>query len=179
MTGDTPDDKSSPHVHDRAMLRLIPGPLHRLALRLAHGLRLFWWRRTGKIVRGCNVIAVNADGHILLVRHSYHLEGVWMVPGGGIAAGESPVEGARRELSEEVGCTLRHATHFDTLTLDWGRWTNVIELVTGTTCDMPRADGREIAEARFFDPDALPDATGAAAQAMIKCWLRFQKGSSA
>lgn len=161
------------------MLHFLPGPLHRLALRRAHGLRLWWWRKSGRTVRGCNVIAANAHGHVLLVRHSYHASGVWMLPGGGLGVGESPVDAACRELAEEVRCTLAGPHHLGTFTLDRSGWTNVIEVVAGTTTDLPRPDGREIAEARFFDPHALPHPNGGSAQTIIASWLAHQNGSSA
>lgn len=172
------DDNRRSCVHDQAMLRLLPGPVHRLALRLAHGVRLRWWRASSKVVRGCNVIAANALGHVLLVRHSYHLTDLWMLPGGGLGKGESLLDAAARELAEEVGCTLVSPRHIDTVTLDRAGWTNVIEIVSGTTSDRPSPDGREIIEARFFAPDALPRSTSKPAQAMIARWQAFQNGSS-
>ncbi len=172
------DDKLSRYVHDKVMLLFLPRPLHRLALRLAHAVRLRWWRLTGKTVRGCNVIAVNDLGHVLLVRHSYHLERLWMLPGGGLNKQESLLDAACRELVEEVGCTLASPRHIDTLTLDWASWTNVVEIVAGNTFDLPRPDGREISAAQFFDPHALPDFTSKPAQQMIARWLTLQNGNS-
>lgn len=172
------DDNLSSCVHDHVMIELLPGPIHRLVLRVAHGLRLRWWRATGKTVRGCNVIACNSLGQILLVRHSYHLSDLWMLPGGGLNKGENLLDAARRELLEEVGCTLVSPRHFDTLTFDWSSWTNIVDLVAGTTTDEPSPDGREIAEARFADPRALPLSTSKPALEMIGRWLECQNGSS-
>lgn len=178
MTDNAVDDNTSAYAHHALMLNSLPGPLHRQVLRIAHGVRLRWWRLTGKLVRGCNVIATNDRGQILLVRHSYHLQELWMLPGGGLDKGESLLDAAARELAEEVGCTLDFARHIETLTLDWGTWTNVIELVSGSTTDTPKPDGREIADARFFDPRVLPHPTSKPAQDMIACWLGHQNGSS-
>jgi ADP-ribose pyrophosphatase YjhB (NUDIX family) len=161
------------------VLHILPAPVHQWALRLAHGTRLRWWRLTGKVVRGCNVIATNAAGHIVLVRHSYHLNGLWMLPGGGLDKGESLLDAAGRELAEEVGCVLADPLHVATITFEWSRWTNVIELVAGTTPDVPQPDGREIAACGFFDPRALPHPTSEPAKAMIARWLSLQNGSSA
>lgn len=149
-----------------------------MALRLAHSMRLRWWRATRKTVRGCNVIAANTSGQILLVRHSYHLADLWMLPGGGLGKGESLLDAAARELAEEVGCTLASPCHIDTLTLDRNGWTNIIEIVAGKTADTPSPDGREIIEARFFPPEALPHPTSQPAQDMIARWLEVQNGSS-
>lgn len=50
-------------------------------------------------------LAVHADGTIVLIRQYRYpvAEWVWEVPAGLLEAGEDPVEGARRELEEEVG----------------------------------------------------------------------------
>jgi 8-oxo-dGTP pyrophosphatase MutT (NUDIX family) len=51
------------------------------------------------------VVAVADDGRLLLVgQHRYPLdEYSWEIPEGGVPEGESPLEGARRELREETG----------------------------------------------------------------------------
>jgi len=51
------------------------------------------------------VVAVGDDGRLLLVgQHRYTLdEYSWEIPEGGVDEGESPLEGARRELREETG----------------------------------------------------------------------------
>lgn len=161
-----------------AMLDLLPGPFHRLVLRTAHALRLSWWRITRSKVRGTNVIAINPQGRVLLVRHSYHASQTWMLPGGGLGPGESAVQAGARELAEETGCTLSDTRHLGIITLERRGWTNLIELVAGHSHDTPRADGREIIEARFFDPSDLPENTSGAARQMIACHLA-QNGSSA
>lgn len=161
------------------MLDFLPGPVHRLALRNAHALRLWWWRATRKRVRGCNVIAANRQGEVLLVRHSYHSPDIWMLPGGGLATNEDPASAAARELLEETGCVLLAATHLGTVTLDRRGWTNLLEIVAGTTDDLPRPDGREIIAARFFNPRALPEATSGPVKGMIARWLEGQNGNSA
>jgi ADP-ribose pyrophosphatase len=55
-------------------------------------------------------LAVHADGRVVLVRqYRYAVDAlVWELPAGRLDAGESPEQGARRELEEEVG--LRAAT---------------------------------------------------------------------
>lgn len=161
------------------MVPLLPAPLHRALLRLAHAARLWWWRRTGKTVTGCSVIATNPSGGVLLVRHSYHARQSWLLPGGGLERGEEVIATATRELIEETGCRLGDARHLGAITLERNGWTNVIEIVSGTTCDKPVADGREIVEARFFPADALPATASGPTRAMIERWTAGQNGSSA
>jgi 8-oxo-dGTP pyrophosphatase MutT (NUDIX family) len=160
------------------MLSFLPGPVHRAALRSAHALRLRFWRLTKRKVRGCNVIAANSAGEVLLVRHSYHARDTWMLPGGGLGRDESPLATAQRELREETGCLLHDPVHLGTVTLDRNGWINLIELVCGKTEGTPAPDGREIEEARFFAPAALPENTSGPVRAMIARWVD-QNGSSA
>lgn len=153
----------------------LPSPLHRAALRLAHRLRLAWWRWRRATVSGCMVVARNSAGHVLLVRHSYQQSEAWMLPGGGLGRGESPVATARRELAEETGCMLHEAVHFADHRRDRGGWINHLALVTGLAEGQPRPDGRELLAAAFFPPDALPAQTTAATREMIALWLASER----
>jgi 8-oxo-dGTP pyrophosphatase MutT (NUDIX family) len=51
------------------------------------------------------VVVLDADDRVLLVgQHRYALDAYsWEIPEGGVPAGESPLDGARRELREETG----------------------------------------------------------------------------
>lgn len=150
-----------------------------MLLRSAHAVRLWWWRTCRKQVRGCSVIAADPSGAVLLVRHTYHAPGVWMLPGGGLGRDERPEATAARELLEETGCHLQAPRHLDTFVIARRGWTNTLELVAGTTADLPLPDGREIAQACFFPPHALPENTSPPAREMIARWLAGQNGSSA
>lgn len=161
------------------MFALIPAPLHRALLRLAHAARLAFWRRTGATVRGCNVLACDPQGRVLLVRHSYHDSEKWTLPGGGLRRGEDPVAAGARELEEETGCVLTSGEHIGTDTRPRGGWTNVVELIAGTTASVPRPDGREIIEARFFAPGALPTLMVRNTAERIALLREWQRGQSA
>ena len=137
-------------------LALLPAPLHRAGLRLAHRLRRIWWRWRRPEVLGCGVMLFDASGHVLLVRHSYGREH-WALPGGAIGRRENPVDAARRELLEEVGCGAHDLVHFGSVTRDLHGASNRVEMFIGTVKGDPAADGREIVEARFFALDALPE----------------------
>ncbi len=47
-----------------------------------------------------------ASGDVLLVRFEFPDAVVWATPGGGLDAGETALDGLRRELREELGLTL-------------------------------------------------------------------------
>ena len=47
------------------------------------------------------------EGRILMVKQSHEGKDIWMVPGGGIEAGENASEAAVREVLEETGLEIR------------------------------------------------------------------------
>ncbi|WP_298195123.1 NUDIX domain-containing protein [Novosphingobium sp.] len=144
------------------MLSRLPPPLHRALLRIAQPIRLRVWGLMRREMRGCGVLAFDAGGRLLMVRHSYHQPDRWLLPGGGLARGENPVDTAARELLEETGCPLSDAVWIGTdLRRMPGGWLNRIELIAGRSEGTPHADGREITDAAFFPLDALPPSTGA------------------
>ena len=152
------------------MLSRLPGPIHRVTLKLAHAVRVAWWGIRRPDVRGCNAIVVNRAGAVLLVRHSYQSSHKWMLPGGGIGQAETPERAAIREVAEETGCRIAnaHCIAVETVPL-WGA-RNHIHLVCAETTDEPAPDGREIIAAAFFAPDALPATIADAARSRIERW---------
>jgi ADP-ribose pyrophosphatase len=65
-------------------------------------------RATREVVRHAGsvaALAVDDEGRVALVRQYRHpvAEAVWELPAGRVDAGETPEEGARRELEEEAG----------------------------------------------------------------------------
>ncbi len=58
-------------------------------------------RATRGMTLGVRSVAVDAEGRVMLVRHTY-LEG-WWLPGGGVDRGEAIGDAAARELFEETG----------------------------------------------------------------------------
>lgn len=153
------------------MLHLIPRPLHRTAYRLAHALRVVWWRLRRPRIHGCRVLALDDEGRVLLVRHSYG-SGDWMTPGGGLRRGEDPLLAAARELGEEVGCAIEQAWLLARVEEPLKGATNVVDIVTGTLAGTPRPDGREIVEAACFAPDALPPNLSDLMRCELPGWLR-------
>ena len=152
------------------MLYLIPAPAHRIVLRLAHRLRLRWWRLRKPRLAGCRVLALDSEGRVLLVRHAYG-SGKWMTPGGGLRRGEDALAGGQRELLEETSCTLEFAVPLDLLEEQLNGAVNAVHIVAGLTLDSPIADGREIIEARFFALHALPEAMSPILREQLPEWI--------
>lgn len=142
------------------MLLLIPARLHRALLRVAFRVR-GWLRRWLKPrLAGVGVVLRNDAGDVLLVRHSYG-SGRWSLPGGGCGRHEDPAHTARREMREELAIAiqdLRLIARTDE-TIDGSPHTAWIyeARIIGT----PKPDRREVVEARFFAPGALPEDIGA------------------
>jgi 8-oxo-dGTP pyrophosphatase MutT (NUDIX family) len=157
------------------LIRQIPAPLYRALLRLGQPWRLWWWGLRGREVSGVMVLGFAENGHVVLVRHSYHLPDCWLAPGGGRARGEDALATARREMAEETGCTLQQARHLGQVchTMPQG-WINRIDLVGGRIAGTPRADGREIVEAALFAPDALPAMVSPAVREYLALWQQSE-----
>lgn len=137
------------------MLRLIPPPLHRALLVQAHRVRLVWWRLRKPLLIGCRVLAFDGDGRVLLVRHSYG-SGRWLLPGGGVARGETALMAAIRELGEETACALEDPREIAVIEEPLAGTVNRVHVITGRVRGIARGDGREIVAAEFFALDALP-----------------------
>lgn len=152
------------------MLHLIPPPLHRTGLRLAHAVRKRWWRLARVQLSGCRVIAFDAAGRLLLIRHSYG-SGHWMLPGGGVGRNERPLDAALRELREETGCELHHAFSHSVVEEALYGTTNRVHMIAGLASGIPRPDGREIIELGFFGREALPLQMSPAVTGQIAGWF--------
>jgi ADP-ribose pyrophosphatase YjhB (NUDIX family) len=61
--------------------------------------------KADSVVPSANVIVVNDQGEILMIRRTDN--GNWAVPGGGMNLGESITDAAVRETQEETGITCR------------------------------------------------------------------------
>ena len=152
------------------MFRLIPPPLHRAALRLAHGVRKRWWRIAKVRLRGCRILAFDGAGQVLLIRHSYG-SGNWMLPGGGLGRGEEPLAAALRELAEETGLALVQPRLFAEVEEPLYGTVNRVYLVCGQAEGAVRIDGREVIEARYFAAHALPPDLSPMLAARFAEWL--------
>jgi len=131
--------------------------------------KLFQWFsrvRRGKTL-GARVCAIDGQGRILLVRHSY-VKG-WTFPGGGVDKGETLRQAAIRELREEAGVQARGEIELH------GMYSNETKFpgdhVALFICrDFQQGEfkpGMEILEAKFFAQDQLPPDTTEATRARL------------
>ncbi len=125
-------------------------------LPILYGAKAWLWRLLRVRTRGVRVMLFSPTGELLLIRHSYGRSDLFLFPGGGMRPWETPEQAARREVREEVGCTLGGlslvSTHYSTAE---GK-RDTVWLFSAFTSDEPKPDGREVSEARFFPLDALP-----------------------
>lgn len=146
--------------------------------RAANAAKHLYWRLARPNVHGAKLLIFDAGGQLLLIRHSYGRSDLFMLPGGGIKRGETPVAAAHREAGEEVGCTVRDVRPLGVF-LDTSRGArNHVHVFTARTDDSPRADGREIVEAGFFALDALPESTSDATLRRIDDWRAGRRDGS-
>jgi 8-oxo-dGTP pyrophosphatase MutT (NUDIX family) len=131
--------------------------LHRATLGLSLAVRAY---RT-PVCFGTNAIVEQADGTVVLVRHRY-MPGLCF-PGGGINAGEPPIDAVQRELKEEIGVTRLESVEFLALYTRRIWWTtNVITLFRVRGAEVNFKPSFEISEIVAVDPQAPPSDTSPA-----------------
>lgn len=159
------------------MLHLIPAPLHRRLYRVAYWARSAWWRTLKPTVHGCRVIALDEAGRVLLIRQSYGPRD-WLAPGGSVERREDPVATARRELAEETGCRLADARKVtELIERPMGAY-NVVHVVVGRGTGTLAPDRREVDEAAWFAPDALPADTAPRIRDGLAGWIAAYNSGS-
>ena len=112
---------------------------------------------------GCGVLIENDKGEVLLQRRSD--TGEWCVPGGALEPGETYIEAATRELSEEVGITVSDLELFGLYSGDDREIhypngdvvysLSVIFITHKYTGEISDSDS-EVLEHKFFDRNSIP-----------------------
>lgn len=126
-------------------------------MQLVYRVQKFLWRLLRPRTRGVKVMLFNADGEILLIRNSYGATNLFVLPGGGIRPFEHPAKAVHREVREELGCPVEALVPVSTHSTSAEGKRDTVYLFEAKLSRMPRADGAEVAEARFFALDALPE----------------------
>ena len=112
---------------------------------------------------GCGVLIENEKGEVLLQKRSD--TGEWCVPGGALEPGETYIEAATRELSEEVGIKVSDLKLFGLYSGadreihypngDVVYSLSVIFITKSFTGEISDSDS-EVLEHRFFDKNSIP-----------------------
>jgi ADP-ribose pyrophosphatase YjhB (NUDIX family) len=120
----------------------IPWPLQRVLIGIAKP----------AFVVGTTAAITNRRGQLLLVRHSY--KPGWSTPGGFVNRREPAADAVVREVWEELG--LRVAVVGEPVCIVRSE-ERIVELVDELAADRVAPSSAEIAEARWFDADDLPE----------------------
>lgn len=136
----------------------------RLLQRVLH----LYFRFARGMTMGVRAAILDPEGRVFLVRHTY-VPG-WYLPGGGIEVGEDALTALARELQEEGNIVMDASPVLHGLYFNRGasrRDHVVLYVVRAHHQTMPRAADREIAEAAYFAPGALPPGTSPATRARL------------
>ena len=118
-----------------------------------------WWRATRGMTLGVRGIVERADGHVVLVRHTY-VPG-WHLPGGGVERGEPAALSLSRELAEEAGIALDGPARLFGIYSNEKRFRgdHVLVFVARDWHPCETDHDGEIEAVDWFAPDALPEGT--------------------
>lgn len=120
---------------------------------------------------GVRVIATNAQGQVLLVRHGYTPG--WHLPGGGVDRGETMEDAARREVEEETGHRVEGAITLRGMAYNNSLWRGDhvgVYVAHALVKEREIKPGFEIAEMGFFALDDLPEDTTKGTRARLTEW---------
>jgi 8-oxo-dGTP pyrophosphatase MutT (NUDIX family) len=112
------------------------------------------------VALGVHALIIDADGKVLLARHSY-MKG-WSLPGGGVGRGEPPLTALRRELREEIGSVTSAEPELIGMYSRRAGWaTNVVLLYKLDNASVVFTPNIEVREILFVDPKSPPPGTSA------------------
>lgn len=117
---------------------------------------------------GAIAVIERADGSVLLVRQAYRSR--WGVPGGLLERGESPADGVRREVVEEVGLVIELVGEPVVVVDPVPQRVDLVyraRPISDLDADAARPSSPEIDEVAWFAADALPELQFETAQALV------------
>ena len=118
-----------------------------------------WSRLTRGKTLGVRAVAVDGEGRVLLVKHTY-LAG-WWLPGGGVERGQTCEDALIRELHEEAGLIIEGRPTLISVHANerFFRGDHVLVYRIDRFSMTDRTSHGEIAEIGWFHPNALPEDT--------------------
>jgi len=152
------------------MLHLIPAWLHRALYRMAYRVRRRFRQTFRRPIFGVNAVLRDAQGRVLLVRHSYGPTH-WTIPGGGHASREDPAVAVRREVQEELALEIGELELLETYEELLSGAPHTSSLFAGVALGEPRPDGREVIAAQFFALENLPEPLAAPIRMRLDLWF--------
>lgn len=142
--------------------------LFNIAFKIISALRKAYWFIRRPVTVGVKIIATSGD-RVLLIKNRY--EKSWYLPGGGVKGGETPTEGAKREMMEECGLEIADPAVFGIYT-NFGEWkSDHIIVMSADIGDAVPAKGIEIEHIRYFGVYALPEEVSGATRRRIGEYL--------
>jgi 8-oxo-dGTP pyrophosphatase MutT (NUDIX family) len=122
----------------------------------ADRLRRLYWLVVRPVTMGVIALVVDDEGRVLLVRHTYR-DG-WYLPGGGVRRLEPLDAALRRELREEVGVEPQAPPRLHGVYWSFAeRKSDHIAVFVVDRWSRRPVRSLEIADSRFYSPDALPE----------------------
>lgn len=159
------------------MQQIVNGTLA-LIYRLAHAARGALWHIARPSLLGVRALVVR-DEQVLLVRHRGGAT-PWGLPGGAVDPHERLEEAARREIYEETGVPARFQRVLGVYDAFHFNYVNYIVVFVFTAQSEPGPSRSiEIAEARFFPFDDLPNGIDPGSRRRIDEYLSGAAGISA
>lgn len=124
-------------------------------------------RATRGMTLGVRGVAVDGEGRVLLVKHTY-VHG-WWLPGGGVERGQTAEDALIREMREEAGLIVEGRPVLVSVHSNerYFRGDHVLVYRMDRFTMTDRTSHGEIAEVGWFDPADLPDDTHRATRARL------------
>ena len=115
---------------------------------------LILWTVNPKVIVGVSGVALNDHNEVLLLKHRFHPDTPWGLPGGWVHRNETIVEGWQREVREETNLQVQAQT----VVLQTNRRVTQEFILAGRiVAGELKLDTREILAADYYRRDTLPE----------------------